>query len=61
MIGIAQNDLGLQGLQVGTIQGFYRGASTNRHEDRRFHRAMHRLQASATGGGNGIGLEQFKH
>jgi hypothetical protein len=57
MVGIAQNDLRAQRIEVIGMQGLDRSLRAHWHENRRFYHTMRELQAPQAGFGFGIGLQ----
>ena len=61
MVGVAQNDFGIEKAQFIGMQGLDRTLSTHRHEDRGLDRAMRGGESAAAGPGGGIGGEKLEH
>ena len=58
VVGVSEDDLGSELLDFRRMQGFDRPLGADRHENRRFHRAMGQNQAAAAGGAGRIGGEK---
>jgi hypothetical protein len=61
VVGISQNDLGLQFSQFSRTHGFDASLGADRHKCRSIDRAVRGIQSAKAGFGSRISFEQFKH
>lgn len=60
VVGVAEDDLRAELLELERVEGFHRTLGADRHEDRSFDDAVRQAQGSAPGGAGRIGCKERK-
>lgn len=60
VVGVAEDDLRAELLELERVESFHRPLGADRHEDRCFDHAVRQAQGSASGGAGGVGRKKGK-